>query len=423
MTGHEHHSDDAKAAALANVLRNGAEVSAVDDWQETGLERLSRSVIVVKRIAPRRRRWPAFVLAAASFVLVIGGAFWMDLGDRAKKVTFEVQGADLNNPNYVIAPENGTAHLKFSDGSTVDLERSARLRVQQATPHGATLLLERGTAVTHVVHRSNSSWKLFAGSFEIAVIGTRFQAGWDPATETLQVDLYEGTLQIGGQRTGEMAVLKSGQRFHAVGYRANWSISPIDGPSDAGGDVLPMPSVAASLNAPVQQSESPVGKVSSAQPAPARVARDWASAVAKGDFSRIVAEAESRGIANCLDQCSIAEVRYLADAARYTRRFELAEQSLMAMRRRAASEAPAAAYLLGALSESQGRTTAALRWYEQSVAEAPLGRYVSEARAGCLRMLVATQQHEAARAAATRYLNDFPHGVGVTTAKKILSEP
>ena len=208
MTGHEHHGDDAKAAALANVLRNGAEVSAVDGWQETGLERLSRSVIVVKRIAPRRRRWPAFFLAAAAFALVIGGTFWMDLGDRAKKVTCEVQGAELNNPNYVIAPENSTAHLKFSDGSTVDLERSARLRVQQATPHGATLLLERGTAVTHVVHRSNSSWKLFAGPFEIAVIGTRFQAGWDPVTETLQVDLYEGTLQIGGHRTGEMVVLK-----------------------------------------------------------------------------------------------------------------------------------------------------------------------------------------------------------------------
>jgi hypothetical protein len=63
---------------------------------------------------------------------------------------------------------------------------------------------------------------------------------------------------------------------------------------------------------------------------------------------------------------------------------------------------------------------AALRWYEQCVAEAPTGRVVSEAQAGRLRMLMSTNQTEAAKSAARQYLIDYPHGVGETTARKIL---
>jgi TolA-binding protein len=144
--------------------------------------------------------------------------------------------------------------------------------------------------------------------------------------------------------------------------------------------------------------------------------------MAKGEFSRVVAEAEARGIATCLDQCSVGDVRILADAARYTRRFELSEQALNALRRRAPSEAPAAAYLLGALNESQGRSMAALRWYEQCVTEAPTGRFVSEAHAGRLRMFVATNQHESAMTAARQYLSEYPHGVGEATARKVLDD-
>jgi hypothetical protein len=66
---------------------------------------------------------------------------------------------------------------------------------------------------------------------------------------------------------------------------------------------------------------------------------------------------------------------------------------------------------------------AALKWYFQCVMEAPQGRYVSEAQAGRLRMLVATKQQQAAREAAEQYLQDYPHGVGEAAARKILSAP
>jgi hypothetical protein len=421
MTLHDRHSDDAEATRLADLLRAGAEQRAPQNWQAAGLERLLRSASVVEQVVTRKRRWHAVTLAAAACVLVVAGT-WFARSERTAKVTFEVQGADLSNHNYVVAPADKPAHMKFSDGSTVDLVQSTRLRVQQVTPRGASLVLERGTAMTRVVHHADSTWRLLAGPFEIAVIGTRFQAAWDPISETLKVDLYEGTLQIGGQRTGETAVLKSGQRFHAVGHKANWSISPIDAGTDAPAETTAEVTVTALPSAAIADQSAPVGGTGAVQVAPVRAARDWAAALAKGEFSRVIAEAEARGFANCLDQCSTADVRYLADAARYTRRFELAEQALVTLRRRSSGEAPAAAYLLGVVNESQGRNSAALRWYEQCASEAPRGRYVSEAQAGRLRMLVATGQYETARAAAVRYLKDFPRGVGEATAKKILSD-
>jgi hypothetical protein len=421
MTLNDRHGHDAEAMALATLLRTGAEQAAAPDWEQTGLERLKRSASIVHQTAAHKRhRWVTASFAAAACVLVIAGA-WFGVQGRVNKFTFEVQGADLSNPHYVVAPAESDAHMKFSDGSTVDLVKNTRMRVQQVTAQGASLVLERGSAVTHVVHHADSNWKVFAGPFEISVIGTRFKADWDPQTETLQVDLYEGTIQIGGERAGEMAVLKNGQRFHAVGHKANWSISPIGGGArEAAADAMPQASVLASPSALTPEQLTPVEASSVAPPVPARTQRDWAGALAKGEFSRIVSDAESRGIASCLDQCSVADVRYLADAARYTRRFDLAEQAFLALRRRSASEAPTAAYLLGVINESQGRNASALRWYEQCASEAPRGRFVSDAQAGRLRMLMATHQHAEAQVAAKRYLRDYPRGVGEATAKKIL---
>lgn len=426
MTTHERHSNDAQATSIGGLLRNAAQQGAAADWETAGLERLVRSVSLVQQLSRRKVRWRSVGLVAAAFALVAGGA-WLTLERTAgSKVSFEVQGAEVNNPNYVVAPLDATAHMKFSDGSSVDLVQSTRLRVQQVTPQGAVLELERGTALTHVMHHVKSNWKLLAGPFEISVVGTRFQTEWDPTTETLQVNLYEGTVQIGGRRVGESAVLKNGQRFRAVGRMSNWSISPIEEPNGltaASTPTLPLPALSSAATPEVgtQSGTGALAPRASSSLASRAAPRDWASAVAKGNFTQVVAEAESRGISACLDQCSIADLRYLADAARYTRRFDLSEQTLMALRHRAPGEAPNAAYLLGALNESQGRSMAALKWYFQCATEAPRGRYVSEAQAGRMRMLVATQQRQAAREAAERYLQDYPHGVGEATARKILS--
>jgi len=426
MTSHERKGEDAQALAIGKLLRNAAAEVSVPNWEKYGFERLLRSVSVLRKSGIGHGRWRGTALIAAGFAILIGGLWLIWARPTNTAVAFKVDGADLSNPSYVVAPAEAFAKMRFTDGSSVELAPAARMRVQQLTPHGATLVLERGRAMTNVVHGSGSNWKVLAGPFEISVVGTRFQTDWDPASEALTVELYQGSLHIDGQRSGESAILQKGQRFRAVGRKTSWSISPIDESSDAAGGMsaaadstrskTQLGDIAESTAAPTS---SPRAVAAPAAPAHA-VPADWASAVAKGEFGRVLAEAEARGVATCLDQCSIADVRILADAARYTRHFELAEQALVALRRRAPAEAPAAAYLLGALNESQGRSMAALRWYEQCVAEAPTGRVVSEAQAGRLRMLMSTNQTDAAKSAARQYLTDYPHGVGETTARKIL---
>lgn len=420
MTARDTFNDELKAREFGKLLQRAAAEMAPSSWQDYGMSRLVRSVSVLRHSSRPRPTWSAMALAAASVALVAGG-LWLTVGRSATSaVNFKVVGADLGNRNYVVAPADAPTRMKFSDGSSVELEPTSRLRVQQLTPHGATVVLERGRSVTSVEHHEGSNWKVLAGPFEISVVGTRFQTDWDPATETLSVDLYEGTLKIEGQRLGESATLQKGQRFRAIGHNTSWSISPIESGSDT---VVSAPSATDEAQPQADLSEGEPGGAAAlvASPKPSRPGlTEWASAMARGEFDRVVSEAEARGIASCLEQCSTVDVRILADAARYTRRFGLAEQALQALRRRSPAEAPSAAYLLGALNESQGRSMAALRWYEHCVAEAPAGRVVSEAQAGRLRMLVATNQIDAAKSAAQLYLKEHPRGVGEPTARKIL---
>ena len=422
MTLEERRGEEAEAQAIGGLLRNAAEDFAPLRWDKSGLERLSRSMNVRRSIEAVHARWRRLGLMAAAFAVIVGGLWLVFAKATPPVLALRVEGADLSNAHYVVASPEAPAHLRFSDGSSVELVPNTRLRVQELTPQGATLALERGRAVAHVTHRPSAHWKLLAGPYEISVLGTQFQTDWNPTTETLTVDLFQGSLQIDGQRSAESALLQKGQRFRSVGHNMVWSISPIESAGDAAvrtNGVTEPTSEAVPL--PLEPSAGAAGAAGRAAASSAvHSGGQWASAIAKGDFSRVVTEAESRGVAACLDQCSVADVRFLADAARYTRHFELAEQALNALRRRAPSEAPAAAYLLGALNESQGRSMGALRWYEQCVTEAPKGRFVSEAEAGRLRMLVATHQSGAARSAAQDYLRRYPHGVGRGTARKIL---
>ena len=420
MTARDTFSDELRAHEIGKLLQRAAADVAPASWQDYGASRLVRSVSVLRRSSRPRATWYGVAFAAASVALVAGGLWFVGGRSTPSAVSFKVAGADLSNRNYVVASADAPASMKFSDGSSIELEPTTRLRVQQLTSHGATVALERGRSVTSVKHHNGSSWKVLAGPFEISVVGTRFQTDWDPAKESLTVDLYEGTLQIDGQRSGESAMLHKGQRFRAIGHNTSWSISPIQTANDTVASAAP---AADETQPPADVSEGESGGTAGLAASP-KLARpglsEWASAMARGEFARVVSEAEARGVASCLEQCGTADVRILADAARYTRRFELAEQALRALRRRSPAEAPSAAYLLGALNESQGRSMAALRWYERCVSEAPAGRVVSEAQAGRLRMLVATNQLDAAKSAAHQYLKEHPRGVGEPTARKIL---
>jgi TolA-binding protein len=151
----------------------------------------------------------------------------------------------------------------------------------------------------------------------------------------------------------------------------------------------------------------------------------WSDLIAKGDFPAIVQDAERRGLDLTLASGSAQELITLADAARYTRKYETARQALLALRARFAGSdrAKDAAFFLGRLSEvGPASSDAALTWYDTYLAEAGRGPYASEALGRKLTLLVHRDRQLAQQTART-YLQLFPEGNQAQLARSVVQSP
>jgi hypothetical protein len=152
---------------------------------------------------------------------------------------------------------------------------------------------------------------------------------------------------------------------------------------------------------------------------------NWTAAVAAGHFAVILQQAEQRGLETSLDEASSDDLAALADAARYSRRDDVARRALMAQRRRFAKSVRAndAAFLLGRLEETAHHFELALTWYERCLTESPRGTYTSEALGR--KMTVVQRLHGAgfARPIAEDYLRRFEKGTYAAAARALIRSP
>jgi hypothetical protein len=189
---------------------------------------------------------------------------------------------------------------------------------------------------------------------------------------------------------------------------------------------LPEPSAApvSDADAPGAAATAPSETVS-ARPALAGSTESWSTLVARGQFETVVAKASERGAAECESSCSAADLRALADAARYTGRGAMAESALLSLRRRfgGTREGRSASFLLGRLDEARGSMAEAGRWYDTYLRELPGGDLAAEALAGKMRAVFAGAGRAAAEPLATEYLARYPNGVHAQTARGILAGP
>jgi hypothetical protein len=276
----------------------------------------------------------------------------------------------------------------------------------------------------HVVHREQAAWAVNAGPFEIHVIGTRFDVGWDPVRRRLSVGLYEGAVLVAGGPLSAPVRVHAGQRLEAGVGSDNWQLTSLNGPSI---EAAPAPTAGLAPSVPETATDDAPSDVADRTAAPAASghaaseASDWSTLIERADFDAIVRDANVLGIDHCLAVCAPRDLRILADAARYSGRTALAERSLLALRKRTPAEAATAAFLLARVNEQQGRPEAALSWDEGYLKEAPSSVYTAEALAGKMRMLLLTGGGVEARSTAADYLKRFPNGVAAATARKILA--
>jgi hypothetical protein len=419
-------SHDPELAGLTSLLREHAETAVPPELEQRGRMALARRMRLDAERGPApTRRWYALAGAVAVAALV---AFVVV---RLRPLSYQVRGARSDGP-YIGAPATTPVTVSFADGSSIEAAPGSRLRVDEPRVAGARVLVERGRASVHVQHRTGSAWNFVAGPFDVHVTGTRFDLTWDPSGETVELRLYEGSVEVRGPLAEAPIAVRAGQRFRAdLGTRsmtvndvAAEVAAPSAGSTAPAGSVDDAPASVPTPARPEEPTPAAPSELAPPRPTPSTSSSEpWSTLVARGQFETVVAKAGERGTHECEASCSAADLRALADAARYTGRSTVAEGALKALRGRFASakEGRAAAFLLGRMYEARGSLSEAGRWYDTYLSELPSGDLAAEALAGKMRVVQSSSGRAAAEPIARKYLSLYPNGVHVETARGIVA--
>jgi len=358
-------------------------------------------------------------MAGAVAVVLVIVAYRVPLQPSDTPLHCIVEGATVGPAETITA--TSPASVLFSDESRLGIEPPAKIRLLGTDAHGAQVAIADGSIDVFVRPRKNSTWRFDAGPFSILVKGTAFRIGFEAAKGRLDLHVKTGVVGVRGPREDRVLTLRGGESLELF---AN---PPREAPSAAPAQVTTTQPVPTPEETP---QASRIATKHAAHGGPGRLAMHevvsrsvpWSDLIAKGDFSAIVQDAERRGLDVTLARGSALDLITLADAARYTRKYETARQALLALRARFAGSdrAKEAAFFLGRLSEvGPASSDAALTWYDTYLAEAGRGPYASEALGRKLTLLARTDR-ELARKAARTYLQRFPQGNQTELARSIV---
>ncbi|MCC6553495.1 MAG: FecR domain-containing protein, partial [Polyangiaceae bacterium] len=261
---------------------------------------------------PARRRLPArgvalvAALAAAALIAAIA------LFPRRPAITYVVAGEPA--PGRVgawIAAEHEATPLRFSEGTVVTLASGSRARVTSADADGASVLLEQGAVRARVVHAGPATrWRMHAGPFEVAVVGTEFDLAWDPGRDALDITMMEGRVVVSGPLLGDGRALLAGERLRVSVREGVSEVSGGLGRRAPSGDLEPQlsnragaaerPRAAAEPAAPARTAEAAVPPAPPGGAEPSQVARGaapggWRALAAAGRHREAMAEVEREG--------------------------------------------------------------------------------------------------------------------------------
>jgi transmembrane sensor len=364
-----------------------------------------------------RRRTRRTALISAALVVLVAGSF-VALRQRTVRVGSTVATVRPQAGQHVEASLLDLA-LAFDDGSRVVLSSGARMHTAMIGPSSATLEIERGRAQVHVVHTKDTRWMVHAGSYAIAVTGTRFRVDWQPESGAFSVVVEEGRVRVSGGllteavdiSAGQSLALENGQQVPA------WTVPASPAPTVD----LPAPTPEPAM-APTVPTEMAL-PVSSHRPAAHRLSHaSWLEQAQAGHYRDALTEAERKGFEGICRTASGTDLLTLAEAARYAGRGDRAEQALKVVRARfgRGEDAAMAAYLLGRIAaESRRDHGEAARWFRTYLAERPSGRLTREAEGRLLESLAFMDRYTA-REAARAYLGRYPSGPHAAFARNLL---
>jgi TolA-binding protein len=334
---------------------------------------------------------------------------------------------------WLVAPEQQTLPIDFSDGTRLRLESSARVRILDVGPHGARVGIERGTLRADVVPRAGNAWSVVGGPFEIRVTGTSFDAGWDPDTEVLRVTLREGHVVVRAACLDRERALVAGDAVALSCARAGGS-APAPAPLHTETEVVPSARASSAVArwplAPSAPAETPplettafaASAASAASSAAPRAS--WRELSRAGDNKGALAAAEAEGWSALCAGLSAADLLELGTIARLAGHRGRAVEAYSAVRRRfsGSDAAASAAFHLGQLAFDGARAYAeAHRWFAAYLAERPAGALAGEALGRTMEAEQRLGDLPAARETARRYLARYPTGAHADLASSLVA--
>jgi hypothetical protein len=342
-------------------------------------------------------------------------------------LAYRVDGGSVLEGGYLRESGHTGMNVVFNEGSRLALSPGTRSRLSVVDRDSAHVAIERGKGSFQVAHKSNRRWLVDVGPFLVTVTGTVFTVSWDPLTEEFDLRLREGSVVVSGPVSAGEIALRAGQRLVANLAKVETVITE-ETPEQASSDPPSAPPAPAATSPELQPpaprpSPAPVASKAST---PAKLAGDhqWSRKLARGQWDRILQDAEHIGVEATLGEASSEDLLALANAARYRHRSDLARSALLAERRRFPDSPRSleAIYLLGRVEESwETGTSQAIAWYDEYLARAPTGPLVGEALGRKMTLTDKLEGPARARSLAEEYLRRFPKGNYAGSARELLA--
>jgi len=330
-----------------------------------------------RKLAPRAYAAGATLLAAAAVVLVL----WIrSLHGQAPAHEETIAKAPLtfSGESGTLLVANAELPLAFSDGTRVVLEKQARARVTDVDHWGARVILESGTLHASVVHTGTARWNVDAGPFEVHVTGTKFAVTWEPATQSIDVKLEEGSVIVSGCNPPQ--TVRGGESLH-LDCRATTATTP-----------------------------------------PATTATTATTATPTTATPTTTTPTTTATATATPTEPAIADLFAQADEARYAGRLDDAKAALLAVRRRApgSEKSASAAFELGRLAfDGKNDYAQAALWFDTYLRERPQGTLAREALGRSMEAQDRAGDAELAQRAATTYLTRYPTGPHAALARRL----
>lgn len=360
------------------------------------------------------------VLAAAA-VLVLG------LLRRTPELGYRITGGEQSFAGERwLSAAGERVRCEFSDGSRIELERDADVRLVSLSAESPVLALERGSLHVNIIPSADRTWIVRAGPFSIRVLGTEFQVAWSADRAMLELEMERGEVQLGGP-------LVEGQRVAGHDRVRVWvrdgrfeRVSPA-APSDRAPPAEELPEATmvvpeAEPSAEVARSRPGSARRERARPEPPAegTTPSWEALAAEGRYEDAMELVMNRGLEDTMSDLDARRLLELGDTARLADRPELAIRVYESVRRRfpGTAQAARAAFLLGRIARDPAR---AAQWFDLAAREDPEGQLAREAAGRRIEALHAAGQDSAAREAARRYLGRYPTGPHAGVATQLLT--